>query len=240
MNPVSIFFDLDDTLYDRKLPYVQAFHEFFGTRYEDRAEQAFHAAIQRGYEVFTAAHTGQITMQAMHIYRHQTGLSDVGISITPDEALQFQALYAEQQRHICLTETMCEILTLCKQTFSTVGVITNGSVASQTGKFEALGLSRWIPASLLFISDACGVMKPAPEIFQMAQTAAGGGRCMFVGDSCSQDIAGAANCGWQTIWLNRRAQKAEHVCPDFTAADEPALLRCLQTLSHKLKEKESL
>ena len=33
------------------------------------------------------AHTGQITMEQMHIYRHQTGLRDVGISITPEQAL---------------------------------------------------------------------------------------------------------------------------------------------------------
>ena len=39
------------------------------------------------YEVFKPAHTGQITMEQMHIYRHQTGLRDVGISVTPEQAL---------------------------------------------------------------------------------------------------------------------------------------------------------
>ena len=96
MDRLTIFFDLDDTLYDRSIPYEKAFEQFFGGKYADKLPQAFDAVIHRGYEVFTAAHTGKITMEAMHIYRHQTGLRDVGISITPDEALRFQALYAGQ------------------------------------------------------------------------------------------------------------------------------------------------
>lgn len=44
----TVFFDLDDTLYDRAVPYLAAFRQFFGVRYEDRAAQAFDAVIRRG------------------------------------------------------------------------------------------------------------------------------------------------------------------------------------------------
>ena len=231
MDRLTIFFDLDDTLYDRSIPYEKAFEQFFGGKYADKLPQAFDAVIHRGYEVFTAAHTGKITMEAMHIYRHQTGLRDVGISITPDEALRFQALYAGQQRHITLSDTMRQVLDVCKARFAHVGVITNGGVGSQTGTLKSLGLERWVPEQLVFISDAVGVMKPAPEIFRMAQKAAGGGPCLFVGDSCTQDIAGAAACGWQTIWMNRRGETPGPVRPDYTVTSEQALLTCLQTLA---------
>ena len=231
MDNLTIFFDLDDTLYDRSIPYEKAFEQFFGGKYADKLPQAFDAVIHRGYEVFTAAHTGKITMEAMHIYRHQTGLRDVGISITPDEALRVQALYAGQQRHITLSDTMRQVLDVCKARFAHVGVITNGGVGSQTGKLKSLGLERWVPEQLVFISDAVGVMKPAPEIFRMAQKAAGGGPCLFVGDSCTQDIAGAAACGWQTIWMNRRGETPGPVRPDYTVTSEQALLTCLQTLA---------
>ena len=72
MDKLTIFFDLDDTLYDRRIPYERAFYQFFGGAYTEKLPQAFNAVIHRGYEVFTAAHTGRITMEAMHIYRHQT------------------------------------------------------------------------------------------------------------------------------------------------------------------------
>lgn len=74
MDRLTIFFDLDDTLYDRSIPYERAFSQFFGGRYAEKLPQAFDAVIHRGYEVFTDAHTGKISMEAMHIYRHQTGL----------------------------------------------------------------------------------------------------------------------------------------------------------------------
>lgn len=231
MDKLTIFFDLDDTLYDRSIPYERAFSQFFGGRYAEKLPQAFDAVIHRGYEVFTDAHTGKISMEAMHIYRHQTGLADAGISITPDEALRFQSLYAEQQRHITLSDTMCRVLDVCKNRFAAVGVITNGGVASQTGKLKSLGMERWAAVPLILISDVVGVMKPAPEIFHMAQKAAGGGPCLFVGDSCSQDIAGAAACGWKTVWMNRRCEKPEHVCPDYTVTTEQELLSCLQTIA---------
>ena len=60
-------FDLDDTLYDRSVPYCSAFAAFFGGKYADKAQTAFERTMLRGYEVFEAAHTGQMTMEAMHL-----------------------------------------------------------------------------------------------------------------------------------------------------------------------------
>ena len=53
MDKLTIFFDLDDTLYDRSIPYERAFSQFFGGRYAEKLPQAFDAVIHRGYEVFT-------------------------------------------------------------------------------------------------------------------------------------------------------------------------------------------
>ena len=126
MKEKTVFFDLDDTLYDRSGPYLAAFRQFFGGRYEDKAAQAYQAVMHRGYEVFTAAHTGKISMDAMHIYRHQIGLLDLGIRITAAQALeQGRAVFAvpgpadvEQSRgcHALLrdgarlTETFADVL----------------------------------------------------------------------------------------------------------------------------------
>lgn len=133
----TVFFDLDDTLYDRAVPYLAAFRQFFGSRYEDRAAQAFDAVIRRGYEVFKPAHTGQITMEQMHIYRHQTGLRDVGISVTPEQALQLQALYAAQQGAIRLTGTMQAVLTLCAARFPPSASSPTAACSRRRGSWKA-------------------------------------------------------------------------------------------------------
>lgn len=230
MQTRTIFFDLDDTLYDRRLPFRAAFRTFFGGRYAELTDRAFYTVMHRGYEVFEAAHTGKITMRQMHIYRHQTGLRDLGIAITEDDALRLQALYAVEQGKIALTDTMVRVLDLCREKFAATGVITNGGVDTQRGKLHSLGMERWLRADLVFISDAVGVMKPAPEIFRMAQTAAGGGACVYVGDSLTQDIAGAGAAGFTTVWMNRTGEAAGTIVPDHTVCSEQALLECLHAL----------
>ena len=146
------------------------------------------------------------------------------------KALQLQAVYAAQQQRITLSAAVRAALDYCREAYRAVGVITNGSVGPQQGKLRSLGLEHWAEAKLVFISDACGVMKPAPEIFRLAQAAAGGGPCVFVGDSCSQDIAGASACGWQTIWLSRTGEEPT-ASPTLTARSEQDLLPCLQALA---------
>ena len=231
----NLFFDLDDTLYDRSVPYCKAFTAFFGGRYAEQAMGAFLQTMLRGYEVFAAAHTGQMTMEAMHIYRHQTGLRDVGIEITPEEALQMQALYAEQQCHISLTPVMKETLSFCQAHFAAVGVITNGGVQSQQDKLKSLGVERWIRPELVLISDALGVMKPAPDIFRLAERAAGARAedCVYVGDSYSQDVASAGGCGWETLWLNRRGGAAGDLAPTYCVREERELLACLKAMTQE-------
>ena len=125
-----------------------------------------------------------------------TRLAPEGLALSEQDdlkkALQLQAVYAAQQQRITLSAAVRAALDYCREAYRAVGVITNGSVGPQQGKLRSLGLEHWAEAKLVFISDACGVMKPAPEIFRLAQAAAGGGPCVFVGDSCSQDIAGAS------------------------------------------------
>ena len=41
----------------------ERFRSFFGGRYAEKLPQAFDAVIHRGYEVFTDAHTGKISME---------------------------------------------------------------------------------------------------------------------------------------------------------------------------------
>ena len=144
-----------------------------------------------------------------------------------------QALYAEEQRHISLTPVMEEILTFCRAHFAAMGVITNGGVQSQRDKLKSLGAARWFRPELVLISDALGVMKPGPEIFRIAEQAAGARAedCVYVGDSYSQDVAGAGGCGWETVWLNRRGDVAGELAPTYCVKTEEDLLAYLKRMA---------
>lgn len=81
-----------------------------------------------------------------------------------------------------------------------LGLITNGSVRMQNGKVQSLGLASTFDSIL--ISDAEGLSKPNPEIFQLALarldvSAAG---AVYVGDRPEVDIAGARAAKIRAVW----------------------------------------
>ncbi len=88
----------------------------------------------------------------------------------------------------------------------------------------------------IVVSDAIGLRKPRPEIFQAALDAleVDAGEVLHVGDSLRADVAGAAACGIHTVWITRRVRDREAAlakyagpAPDHEIADLgelPALL----------------
>lgn len=229
-----IFFDLDDTLYDRGIPFERAFEEFFGINDSVLARTAYQRCSIRGNEVFDDSQTGKITMEEMYIYRYRKGLGDVGFSITPEEALAYQRLYAQKQSKLELTPKMVSILNVCQERFDKIGILTNGPGAHQREKIACLELKRWLTDGLIMTSGECGVTKPNPLIFEMTQERAEAqpNEMTYVGDSYSHDLHPAISMGWKTVWLNRKNTPVPEGCPapTYIVSDENALLECVKQL----------
>jgi len=81
--------------------------------------------------------------------------------------------------------------------------VTNNEVAEQEEKVRFLGIGAWIDG--LVVSEAVGVAKPDPKIFEtaLATAAASPGRATMLGDSWSSDIEGARGVGVRAVWFNR-------------------------------------
>jgi putative hydrolase of the HAD superfamily len=81
-------------------------------------------------------------------------------------------------------------------------IVTNGSILTQELKIRKSGLDRLVAGWV--VSEAAGVWKPDPLIFQAAAEQAGMPLASgwMVGDNPSSDIAGAANTGLRSIWLH--------------------------------------
>ncbi|NMO57488.1 HAD family hydrolase [Actinoplanes sp. TBRC 11911] len=79
-------------------------------------------------------------------------------------------------------------------------VLTNGSVAQQEAKLRRTGLDLLVAGWT--ISEAAGVRKPDPEIFALAQAAAGRPAEWMVGDNPAYDICGGASFGLRTAWVS--------------------------------------
>ena len=108
-----------------------------------------------------------------------------------------------------------------------MGVITNGPFSHQVQKFHTLGLDKWFTEDQLMVSAGVGVAKPDVRIFRMAEEKWGmkPENTYMIGDSLENDITGAQNAGWKTIWMNhhRYPVPADMVKPGHTVFTEEEL-----------------
>lgn len=227
-----VYFDLDDTIYDRSVPFVRAFNEFFADQYSaDTAKQGYLTCNRRGQEVFADSQTGKISMRDMYIYRYTMGLKDLGILIDDETALAIQTLYKKYQGMLELTPVMEKVLNRCAERFDLVGLITNGPGKHQREKAACLGLNRWITDEKIFVSGELGMIKPDVRVFQTAERALGTipEETLYIGDSHETDIIGAAGAGWHTLWLNKKHESipAGAVRPDIEVYSEEELLETI-------------
>jgi len=111
-----------------------------------------------------------------------------------------------------------------------LGVVSHGWTAKQAEKLVRLGLVPYFEQSSIFISEAIGINKPNPKLYQRALDRMGlePAEVMYVGDSPAHDVAPTHELGMIPIWA-RRASKwrgatdhtdAAHVIDDFDQLQE--------------------
>lgn len=213
---IAIIFDVDDTLYDQIVPFQNACRKILGRDLEN-AEEMYRAFSYWGNFYYPDYQTGKLPLDEYRIIRFSKAMEVCGVSVTRQEAIDFQKQYLENQSRLCLSQRMQEILDLCKASGVWLGLMTNGPTHHQSAKIDALGLQRWIPSEHIFISEAVGCTKPDREIFAAAEKgmAQPVQEIYMVGDSYDKDMLGAINAGWRTVWMNHR----RHPLPD--GAKEP-------------------
>ncbi len=235
---ISIIFDVDDTLYDQMIPFRTACRQVYGKEAAQIAEQIYKAFHMRSNEVFDASQRGDISMTDMRVYRISKAMEDCKMTSSRQKALDFQACYAENQKRIYLSETIKECLDLCKAAGVSMGILTNGPSVHQRKKIDTLKLNEWIPKQNVFVSEEIGCSKPESGIFQAVEYAMKLEKefTYMIGDSYINDIGGAMQMGWKTIWMNRRGliSKEELKMPDYTIKDEAELKRVIQELVCRL------
>lgn len=209
-----LFFDLDDTLYRRSMPFGEACRAFFGEKVkangkeqplsEELTGRAFQTTQIRCEEVYFPTRRGEMTKAEGFIHRFQKGFEDAGIEIGAEDALRFKDAYQEAQKHIQADPVILRLLPECAKRYERIGVITNGGKAQQRAKLESMNLYEWIDPELVVISEEVGVDKPAEGIFRYAEKLAGAGRenLIYVGDSLETDVEAAKAAGWRAILWN--------------------------------------
>lgn len=88
------------------------------------------------------------------------------------------------------------------------GIITTGPTVKQAEKLVRLGITHYLDADAIFISDQIGISKPNPKLYLRAcrEVGVAPAEAMYVGDNPPNDIDPPNSLGMITV-LNRRSGK---------------------------------
>ncbi|MEX0762810.1 MAG: HAD family hydrolase [Dehalococcoidia bacterium] len=151
-------------------------------------------------------------------YRHGAwvqALAAVGIQ---DEAFadELAAAFVEQGSgpHVPYPDaeqTLTELAGHCR-----MAIVTNGFPSVQRTKVEKCGLGHFFEAVVVSGDIEIGVGKPDPRPFLSALEALGAdpSRTAMIGNSLTNDVAGAQKLGLHAIWVNRTDENPGEARPD--------------------------
>ena len=85
-------------------------------------------------------------------------------------------------------------------------IITNGPPENQRKKIDYLGLDKYFSKEQIIVSGEESVAKPNPKLFRIAEERFQINRekVWYIGDSYENDIIGAYQAGWKSIWIDHQ------------------------------------
>ena len=205
---IGLVFDVDDTLYEQIVPFENAYKSLFDM--DINMEQFYLLSRHYSDVKFEASRNGEMTMDEYHIYRIQEAAKDLGVFLTDEQALNMQKEYKKNQQKLQMSNITISILELAKENDVKLGIITNGPSEHQWSKITTLGIESWIGRENIIVSGDYGINKPDVRIFEIMKEKLQlpNDSLYYIGDSIENDIVGANNAGWKSIWINRYKQKS--------------------------------
>lgn len=203
----AVGFDLDDTLYDRDDIYRQVFEVMEKTVIKTSVafEQFNRIYQEESIAKFTLYNEGKISKEAYQFQRVVDTYLTLGIHVSQDEAMIFNALYQYIRTHaIRLRPGVEEVLDYLKEQGIELFILTNGPSQNQWQKIESLHLNDWFSKTLTFVSGDYGFAKPQREIFERVQSqlTCQPDQVLYIGDNYEKDVVASLRNGWQAIYYD--------------------------------------
>ena len=227
----TVFFDIDQTLYDLKSAHDQAVRFIM-----DELESLFDG---RSYPSVCEAFS-------------QANRAALGEEVSDESVAMFRRRRSELfLRQLCLPEENAPLITEldvsrrsdmdapvagAKEVIRSLisryqlGIVSNGVREVQHQKLEALGIEKCFRC--IVISEDVGFEKPDPSIFRYAASllAVQPETCLHVGDDFEKDIVGALGCGMLACWFC-----SEKVASPISELGPNAQISKLEELPHVLE-----
>ncbi len=196
----AVAFDLDDTLYP-EIEFVRSGFSAVSEWLERRVKCPFDPLV-RMHELFETEHRP-------HIFNEV--LRELGIANRPEWVVQMVECYRTHKPRI-------HLFTDAESTFMRwsgqyrLGLISDGPLASQKGKIQALGLARRLDHIILTDTWGRDFWKPHPRAYLDLQSHWGCDKssCVYIGDNIAKDFLAPGQLGWQTVQVIRAGNVHQH------------------------------
>nr|WP_218881760.1 HAD family hydrolase [Leifsonia shinshuensis] len=209
--PRVVLFDLDDTLFAHRAAvstgiqhYASRLGEPYATMEAVDLTALWHDLEEEHYHSYLA---GRLDFEGQRQARARDFAARHGVALSDAEA---SAWFADYFEHYVAAWSLHDDAIPCLDALEAAipgvrfGLITNGDLAFQRRKVEAVGLDARMEH--LIASGEVGVAKPDRRIFEHACAVFGvlPAEAAYVGDRLRTDAIGAARAGLTGVWLNRR------------------------------------
>lgn len=208
MRKRALLVDIDDTIVDWIGPARQAVisavatHRSFADADPDELADRFFHIVEETHALWQSGELSADELRAERIRRlvAESG----GPELDPAEARElsdaYRQAYLEARRPVAGAP---ELLAEVRRRGARVVAVTNNLVSEQEDKLRHIGVRHLFDE--LVISEAAGVNKPDPAIFELALRAAGvtANEAVMLGDSWENDVLGAIGSGIAAAWLDR-------------------------------------
>lgn len=211
-NKVNFVFDMDDTIYDLMEPFKKCHEKLFAERVSIDCKELFLKSRIYSDIILDREKEGKIAKEDGFYERIRMTYEYAGLQISREDGARFEDAYRYYQTTIEPFDFMEKILDYCRKERIPIAVLTNGGSERQRRKADVLELQRWFEDDWIFPTGEIGFHKPHAGAFRAVEKRMN--FCpedtWYIGDTYRSDIVGAAEAGWNTIWLNHR----ESECPE--------------------------
>ncbi|PGT67772.1 HAD family hydrolase [Bacillus cereus] len=188
----AVLFDLDGTLLDRRQSLEQFIHDQYNRFSSHLMSIEKSEYCSRFLELDNNGYTWKDKVYATLLYEY---------SITTLTQEQLLHDYITNFQHHCIPfHNMHELLHCLTQQNIKIGIITNGFTDFQMKNLRALNIHTY--TNTILVSEAEGIKKPHPEIFERAlqKLDVKATECLYVGDHPENDVLGSERVGILGVW----------------------------------------
>jgi HAD superfamily hydrolase (TIGR01549 family) len=215
----ALLVDIDDTVVDWIGPARDAVttavatHRTLAGSDPELLADRFLEIVEETHELWMS---GELSVDALRTERIRRLVAESGSAVLdPTEAEELASAYRES--YLAARRPVvgaAELLAEVQRRGARIVAVTNNLVAEQEDKLRHVGMRHHFDE--LVISEAAGVSKPDPAIFEIALRAVGARphQAIMLGDSWTNDVVGAVASGIAAAWLDRAGRGAPDASVD--------------------------